>query len=399
MRRKLLLSRFDLNEIATTELTLKVAETDDEILQALNIHYKSYLATNLIKDQRNPFRLTKYQLLPSSTILVAKKGNKVVGTLSVIGRGELGLPIESGWDIQSLTNKYAAIYEISAMAVDLEYPKNPGEVLFPLLKFMFEYTIDYLNAEAIICVFNKLVEPFCRDILCCKPIKSFKGNYKLVRDSKPLAYYMDARKMSRLYKKVYAKHSNKTNLYKYFFTNGPSKNTIFPEREYFKSSDYRLTPRLIKKAIDNNFNFKELNLIEKENIANALSNPSLIVAAGLEEGVPRNYQRSSARVTFFSNGVIQDKKCNLMYYTKCINVSTNGLKVKVLGRKLECGTQLELRIPIADKNILRLNVQVVSKQQENTYGLQLNNVSKQWIDFIEHQQSSIKQFKETDEVA
>ena len=82
---------------------IKVAETLDEYIGALSLLYRSYLRLNYTKKMKNKIRITPYHLLPSTIVLVVKDTavNSVVGTISIIQRGELGLPLEESFKLKN----------------------------------------------------------------------------------------------------------------------------------------------------------------------------------------------------------------------------------------------------------------------------------------------------------
>lgn len=99
LRANYLRRQFEVTACLPENLILKQAETEDEIRQALHIVYESYLSLNYIDPNSAELRMTKYQLLPTTIILIAKNQNEVIGTLSIIMDSSLKLPSDACWDL------------------------------------------------------------------------------------------------------------------------------------------------------------------------------------------------------------------------------------------------------------------------------------------------------------
>ena len=73
----------------------KIATSIAEREAAFRLVYRSYLRARLIDP--NPFRMrvTPFHLLPTTTMFVAQVGGRVISTVSLVGDGDMGLPMES----------------------------------------------------------------------------------------------------------------------------------------------------------------------------------------------------------------------------------------------------------------------------------------------------------------
>lgn len=77
------------------DIAIKVAMTREERLGAFRLAYSSYLRAGLCKECREAVRITPYQLLPTTDIIVAELRGEIISTLSLVRDGELGLPLEA----------------------------------------------------------------------------------------------------------------------------------------------------------------------------------------------------------------------------------------------------------------------------------------------------------------
>ena len=100
----------------------RIAATRLEMTQAFRLTYQSYVQSNLIERNRFQMRVSPYHLLPTSHVFIAvvrsATRHEVVCTLSLIGDGELGLPLECCYqdEVASLRNHGLRIAEVSCLA-------------------------------------------------------------------------------------------------------------------------------------------------------------------------------------------------------------------------------------------------------------------------------------------
>jgi hypothetical protein len=78
-----------------SEITIKVAASREERCGAFQLAYNSYCRAGLCDERPEGLRVTPYQLLPTTDIIIAELRGEVISTLSLVRDGELGLPLES----------------------------------------------------------------------------------------------------------------------------------------------------------------------------------------------------------------------------------------------------------------------------------------------------------------
>lgn len=95
-----------------------IARARREYLGAFRLVYQAYVDAGLAKP--NPFgmRVTPFQLLPSTEVMVAVRGSDVVATVSLVRDGELGLPMEAVYaaEVASLRHHGGRVAEVSCLA-------------------------------------------------------------------------------------------------------------------------------------------------------------------------------------------------------------------------------------------------------------------------------------------
>jgi len=78
----------------TKEVVLKIASGRRELFEAFGLVYDAYRRAGLTPPNPCRMRLTRYHLLPTTEVFVAESRGRVICTMSLIGDGELGLPME-----------------------------------------------------------------------------------------------------------------------------------------------------------------------------------------------------------------------------------------------------------------------------------------------------------------
>ena len=73
----------------------RIASSRQEWEAALGLVYRAYVRSGLIQINRYRMRVTPYHALPTTELLIAGNGDEVLCTLSIVGDGHLGLPMES----------------------------------------------------------------------------------------------------------------------------------------------------------------------------------------------------------------------------------------------------------------------------------------------------------------
>lgn len=76
----------------------QVAQRPEQFYGAFELVYNAYVRSGLAEPNPYRMRVTPYQLLPTTQVFVAVKGSEVIGTVSLVQDGELGLPMEAIYD-------------------------------------------------------------------------------------------------------------------------------------------------------------------------------------------------------------------------------------------------------------------------------------------------------------
>ena len=131
-------------------LVLKIAETQEELEACFRLLHDAYVDSGFMKPAPSGMRVTIYHALPTTTTLCAKFDGEVVGTLSLIRESVFGFPLQAVFDLTQVRAKRGKIAEVSALAVHPKFRKTGGAILFPLMKFMYEYCTAFFDTRHIV---------------------------------------------------------------------------------------------------------------------------------------------------------------------------------------------------------------------------------------------------------
>lgn len=99
-------------------ITIKIASTRAEREGAFRLVYQRYLGAGLCPPNPHEMRVTPYHLLPTTTVFVAIYKGEVIFTMSLIGDGPKGVPMESIFpdEIGNLRARGVRFGEVSCLA-------------------------------------------------------------------------------------------------------------------------------------------------------------------------------------------------------------------------------------------------------------------------------------------
>lgn len=226
-------------------LKFKVAETQEELEQAFAILHDAYVRDGLMKPHPSGLRVTKFHSLPSTTTLIAVENGTVVGTVSLVRRNSFGLPLESIFSIDHLTNGNR-VAEVSSLAIKNGMQRQRGRLLFPLLKFMYHYSTEYFGVSHFVIAVNPKWWDFYQSVLLFtqltkKPVES----YDFVNGAPAVGGVLDLNWANEAYLRMYGGRPLDRNLCHFFLT-PPLPNMEFPMRKRGLIWDPVMSTKLMK---------------------------------------------------------------------------------------------------------------------------------------------------------
>lgn len=326
--------------------TFKVATSREELEQAFRILHDAYVSSNLMTPDPSGLRLSAFHALPTTTTLVAKCHNRVIATLSIIGPNELGYPMQKIYDISDVVKGGVRTAEISALAVDKKYRNRSGLILFPLLKFMYEYCVRFASIDRLIIAVNPRHIGLYEDLLTFKRLQNATvDHYSFVNGAPAIGAYLDLKEARGDFEKIYDHQPDEKNLFR-FFTAKHLPNFIYPFRKTYSVMDPVLTPELL-----DYFFVKRTQLLNKftpleiEKIASAYgsSNFSGVLKNFRSKNIYQGQERTASRFPVCLEGVLKLASPVAVCVTK---VSRYGCEIRVPdGAKLPEVARLKVNGP------------------------------------------------------
>jgi hypothetical protein len=226
-------------------LVLKIADSKEELEACFRLLHDAYVGAGFMKPDPSGMRATIYHALPTTTTLCAKFDGQVVGTLSLIRESTFGFPLQSAFDLHDIRARGGRIAEASALAVHPDFRKTSGSIMFPLMKFMYDYCQDYFDTSNLVIAVNPDRIEMYESLLCFERLEQAEvDNYDFANGAPAVGACLNMRTSSASFKKFYGNRTRRKNLH-VFFNKSRLKNIIMPNRRYFTTNDPVMTPELL----------------------------------------------------------------------------------------------------------------------------------------------------------
>ncbi|RIX45496.1 MAG: GNAT family N-acetyltransferase [Rhodocyclales bacterium GT-UBC] len=245
MRFAIYRSFVDCDPTPDARLELKIAETRDELEACFSLLHDAYVDSGFMQPAPSGLRVTIYHALPTTTTLCAKWDGRVVGTISLIRESAFGFPLQKIFDLSPVRQKEGNLAEVSALAVHPSFRKTGGAILFPLMKFMYEYATKYFDTRHLLIAVNPNRIEMYESLLYFQRLQATAvESYEFANGAPAVGASLDLREAPELLEAVYRNKPPRKNLYDYF-TKIALANLKLPYRRYFTTNDPVLTPELL----------------------------------------------------------------------------------------------------------------------------------------------------------
>ena len=228
-----------------SRLVLKIAETKEELEACFKLLHDAYVSSGFMQPAASGMRVTIYHALPTTTTLCAKYDGEVVGTISLIRESVFGFPLQAIFDLSNVRAKKGKIAEVSALAVHPKFRKTGGAILFPLMKFMYEYCTTFFDTRHLVIAVNpNRIEMYESLLFFERLTETQVANYDFANGAPAVGASLDLLEARRVLKKAYNHKSQRKNLYHYF-TKLKLPNIVVPGRRFYTTNDPVMTPTLL----------------------------------------------------------------------------------------------------------------------------------------------------------
>lgn len=199
----------------STDLKIYRAHTEIDKNMAFDLVLQAYKKEGFLTDSESIQAARKKLELENSHVLVAKLNDIIVGTLTLIQRVEHELPLERAFELRPI-EKNLTSSEIISLAIHPNYRRAKGnDILFPLMKFMYEYAKYHLGIKTLFATCRPRESDFYEIIFLFSRIRGiyYVKNYL---GAPAIALSLNLLEAEKKFKKTYSHLPNHKNLYKYF---------------------------------------------------------------------------------------------------------------------------------------------------------------------------------------
>ncbi len=380
-----------LNFAPSDRLTFKLAQTQDELAAAFKLLHDAYVAEKYMSPHPSGMRITKYHALPSTSTLIALWDDQVVGTISLVRDGSFGLPSDAILDLSSYRKTGSRLVEVSGLAVNRQFSHMRGEILFPLLKFMYEYCIHCFGADHLIISVNPSWIDFYEALLGFVRIREEKiDHYDFVNGAPAVGGILDLRTYPAWTANQYGGSPKYKNMFDYFI-DSKFKNYIFPNRTYAKISDPVMSPE----HLDHFFNQKtqvlsQLSDFEKLVLFQLYDSPDYRKHLPKLPEIPViGNLRKAKRFEVECLGRILMQEHQLPPIAMTVkNVAENGFGA-VVERGLRQQQTYNVQVAIGHFDVFNLRAQAVRSGSGGFYGFKILDAPAGWKEFIDKLNSEL----------
>lgn len=354
-------------------IEFKLAETKSEFEQAFQLLHDCYVEMKFMEPHPLGRRVTLYHALPATNLLIAKKGDEVIATVSITRDNPLGLPLDADFDTQWFREPGKTVAEISALAVKSNHRGQQGEILFPLLKFLYQFARHYLQVDYFQIATAPSRVDFYVTLFNFQYIEKRVIEDQFVNGAKMVSLFLDLEKAFEYLVYRSFKSPPHKDVYKYFHE-AEFPSFRFPDRKY-----YRLQYPMLSAQLMSHFFTKLFETLPEEH--------KILISSMYDQGLFGDSLPKS-NVLSFSQRCQQELRHTSALISQCRNqalytikdVSRNGVKIAT-EFPVQLGETMELVVATGPFQMSQIQIQPIWKKGSN-YGCKVVASDQAWHDFL-----------------
>lgn len=181
----------------SADIEYRIAVHREEREAAFRLVYRSYLEAGLGQPNQHGMRVTPYHLLPSTEVFVAVLQSEAIYTVSLIGDGELGLPMESVYrqEVNERRKQGCRIGEVSCLADRRSKHRKCFPVFMRLCRLTAQYAWHHGMDQLLVAVHPRHAR-FYQRFMDFRPIGGEKS-YPSVQNRPAIALELDLVRLHR----------------------------------------------------------------------------------------------------------------------------------------------------------------------------------------------------------
>lgn len=373
--------KYDLHE----DYIIKTATEQGELIDAFNLLQEVYAEKGLTSSEMM-IRTTAYHVLPTTTVVVIKKGEKVVGTGTHIADSALGLPLEKIFNIDKLRKTGGKISEISSLAIcQEERNRHNGTSLFlHLSKYLQDFSRLVSQDDYLVIATHPVIRDYYKGLFGFMEISHEIKNYNFVDNSPAYGMYLPLGSSEFLedFKKHFKGRPDHQNIYKFFIETVSTghlhvANQFYHPQHVFSAKDMDTVFNVLSDTLKK-LNIKEIACIRNQYMLDSYDN----VLAFPDKTADFSLSRVEARYFLWLYGKIQDGGSGDV---RIPNISQGGLQIVFQDGVIGSGDILSLDVTVSKTIRIHMRVEIVWRQG-NRLGAKIiemsDNDAKIWHDLV-----------------
>jgi hypothetical protein len=326
------------------------------------------------RDAKEEFRLNKWSFLPCSAVLLCKKGEEILGAVSLVYDDGFGLPSEHHQDLSRFRRRGQRLVEITGIAFKRD------DVFLPLFRFAFEYAHRVLRADGLI-IMDINREPIYADVLKFKSLV----DGKLVRpeqvpeeENYPKVLLFEG--LEAHYQTLYGNLHEDSNYHHYFFAKKFSEFQL-PKRKFQLSAFPLLSPEQFRHFLVGKSVIERLSHKERMCLADtyAFSGLREEILAGRRPG----YHRASPRIPVRYKASVVNADSSLIKYGEVQQIAIGGLSLNVADLDFSVGEEISVVVDLDNRSRVKVKGHVVWTNGQSA-GVKLEEPPRPWHEINEY---------------
>jgi hypothetical protein len=368
------------NKDLSKEITVELAITRGDLETA----HKLLLENEFLRGDSFKSYFAGYQLLQSTSFIVAKKEGKIVAALMLAKDGILGLPSDQLFELGSLRKQNIRLSEVIGVAV---IPEKSSESV-PYLLHMFKYALIYIKkytfSEYIILPSFPHLDPYWENIFITHKLqqKITSSNPK----PKAKGYYLSTKWLELLMNEEMKSLENDL---AYLFLDKDNPSFIFPDRKFYKNFGSSVPPDYFRHLLHNqndtikylsNDDYAKIHLYYMNSVYEPIIRSSQLFKV---HHVP--HRRRNQRFEVTCKGLLIDSN-NTLFHVELTDVSENGIGFIITNsnKPPHLGQIFHAIFEVGPEKGSHLNLSVARVNNEKRIGAILLDYDETWGHFIRY---------------
>jgi hypothetical protein len=369
----------------SSELRFKLAETKEELEQAFELLHQCYVAAGLMSPDPSGLRCTFFSALPYTSILIAKFGDRVIATVSLIKDSSLSLPSDTEFKEENdlLRKRGLKLVEVSALAIHKDFRSKGSDIYLTLMKFLTEFSMNQIGCDTLTCSVHPRGMDFYQALFGFKQTSSKVVKYNYVNGALAVHGYLhlNAEYWAHLKYDLYQNRGPSRNIYHFCLMQSPFE---FPSPTAVHNKPV-MTQEMVKYFfMEKTDLFKKLSASELNRILSVYN----LFFDVKKLGIPENIFEQRRTFPFRFHTLIEAVLIfnSTIFFGTIFDLSTDGIFFKT-DESLEMNKNYQLYFKVGKETFtmeatIRWVNEEISDYRPSGYGLQFNETNMQVVRFL-----------------